>query len=70
MNKCLTFFYMRAKPCLVGLAAEINKSVKLSNCRELSQIPPTVCFIISKIALEQVFMVFSKLVKHCQTIVS
>jgi len=45
---------MRAKPCLVGLASEINKIVKLSNCHELSQIPPTVCFIISKIALEQV----------------
>jgi len=30
IRKCLTLFYMCAKPCLVGLAAEINKTVKLS----------------------------------------
>ena len=28
--KCLTLFYMCARPCLVGLAVEINKTVKLS----------------------------------------
>jgi len=34
--------------------------------RELSQTPPTVCVIISKIALKQVLMVFGKaLLNHC-----
>jgi len=34
--------------------------------RELSQIPPTVCVIIGKIALKQVFMAFRKaLPNHC-----
>jgi len=34
--------------------------------RELSQIPPTVCVIISKIALKQVIMAFGKaLPNHC-----
>jgi len=34
--------------------------------RELSQIPPTVCVIIGKIALKQVFMAFDKaLPNHC-----
>jgi len=34
--------------------------------RELSQIPPTACVIIGKMALKQVFMAFGKaLPKHC-----
>jgi len=38
----------------------------VSFCHELSQIPPIVCVIISKIALEQVFMAFGKaLPNHC-----
>jgi len=30
IRKCLSLFSMSAQPCLVGLAAEINKTVKLS----------------------------------------
>jgi len=34
--------------------------------RELSQTPPTVCVIISKIAMSQVFMTFGKALRnHC-----
>jgi len=35
-------------------------------CRELSQIPPTVCVIILKVAFKQVFMAFGKFMpNHC-----
>jgi len=30
IRKCFSLFSMRAKPCLVGLAAEIHKTAKLS----------------------------------------
>ena len=49
--------------------SELQVAVKFGavNFRhELSQIPPTACVIVSKIALEQVFMAFGKaLLNHC-----